>query len=137
IYGNPYLRNDAGQLIVDANGLPQADPDLRVLGHYTPDWTGGGNNHVRFGDFDLNILFDTQQGGDIYSVTHMFGRYSGVLAESLEGREVDWNNPGLVVQGVDANGSPNTKTVTARAYNHALYGIHEPHVFDASWIKLR
>ena len=137
IYGNPYLRDDAGNIIVDESGLPQADPNLAVLGHYTPDWTGGINNHFRYGNWDLDVLFDTQQGGDLYSVTHMFGRYAGVLEETLEGREVDWNNPGLVVRGVNADGSPNTTNITARDYNHSLYGIHEAHVFDASWIKLR
>ncbi|HEY0972323.1 MAG TPA: SusC/RagA family TonB-linked outer membrane protein [Gemmatimonadales bacterium] len=136
IYGNPYLRDDQGNLILD-DGLPQADPQKEVLGHYTPDWTGGLNNHFRYGNWDLDVLFDMQQGGSLYSVTHMFGLYAGVLEESVRGREVSWNDPGLVVEGVNDDGSPNTTNVTAEDYWGSLYGIHEAHVFDASWIKLR
>jgi TonB-linked SusC/RagA family outer membrane protein len=131
IYGNPYLRDEQGNLILN-DGLPQYDDQLQVLGHYTPDWTGGINNHFRYGNFDLNVLFDTQQGGDIYSTTHMFGLYAGVLEETLRGRE-----DGIVVEGVNADGTPNTTNVTSEEYFGALYGIHEAHVFDASWIKLR
>ena len=50
---------------------------------------------------------------------------------------MSWDDPGITVRGVNADGTPNTTVVTAEQYNHALYGIHEAHVFDASWLKLR
>ena len=131
LFGNPYLRNAAGQLILD-EGLPQADPQKRVLGHYTPDWTAGLTNVFRFGNADFSFMFDMKQGGELFSVTHMFGRYAGVLEETLAGRE-----DGLLIEGVNADGTPNTTVVSAQDYNHAFYGIHEANIFDASYVKLR
>ena len=137
IYGYGYARNDQGQILVDEDGFPVVSDNKMVLGHYTPDWTGGLNNHFRYGNWDLNVLFDTQQGGSIYSVTNMFGEYTGVLSNTLAGREVDWNDPGVVVKGVHEDGTPNTTTITAEDYYHSLYGIHEAFVYDASFVKLR
>ncbi len=82
-------------------------------------------------------------GGDIYSMTTTWGRYSGVLDETLLGRE-----GGIVGVGVkevlDANGKvtgyvPNDVVVSAEAYNHAAFvnTIQAGSVFDASYIKLR
>jgi TonB-linked SusC/RagA family outer membrane protein len=131
LFGNPYLRNEAGQLILDG-GLPQADPQKRVLGHYTPDWTAGLTNVFRFGNADFSFMFDMKQGGELFSVTHMFGRYAGVLEETLVGRE-----DGLLIEGVNADGTPNTTRVSAQDYGYSFYGIHEANIFDASYVKLR
>lgn len=131
LYGNPYLRDDKGQLVL-SDGLPQADPTKRVLGNYNPDWTGGINNSFGYKGLDFSFLFDTKQGGELFSVTHMFGRYAGVLTETLAGRD-----GGLVIDGVNEDGSVNTTNVSAENYNHSLYGIHEASIFDASFIKLR
>ena len=130
LYGNAFLRDEDGQLIL-ADGLPQADPQKRVLGNYNPDYTAGINNAFRFRGVDFSFLLDTKQGGDLFTVTHMFGRYAGVLEETLVGRE------GMVVEGVNDDGTPNTTETNANDYNHSLYGIHEAHIFDASFIKLR
>lgn len=132
LYGNPYLRDEEGRLILDSDGLPQADPVKRVLGNYNPDYTAGINNAFRYRGVDFSFLFDTKQGGDLFTVTNMFGRYAGVLEETLEGRE-----GGLVIEGVLEDGSVNTIETDANSYNHSLYGIHEAHIFDASFIKLR
>lgn len=132
LYGNPYLRDENGRLLLDSDGLPQRDPVKRVLGNYNPDYTAGINNAFKFRGVDFSFLFDTKQGGELFTVTNMFGRYAGVLKETLEGRE-----GGLVVDGVLEDGSENTIETDANSYNHSLYGIHEAHIFDASFIKLR
>lgn len=132
LYGNPFLRDKDGNIVVSASGRPMRDPQKRVLGHYTPDWTAGLTNSLKFKNLDLSFLLDKHQGGSVFSVTNMFGRYSGVLEETLVGRDT-----GIVVKGVLANGTPNTKRISAETYNHSLYGTHEAHVFDASYLKLR
>lgn len=152
LMGRKYLRDSQGRIVVNANGLPQASATNEVIGNYQPDWTGGWSNTLRFRNLSLNFLLDTQQGGDLYSVTHMFGRYAGVLAETLEGRcrMPSWPvvegipvcdaNTGIIVPGVKVvNGDtvPNDIVTNAQDYNWALYGIHEAHVFDASFVKLR
>ena len=132
LVGNPLLRNAQGQLIIGANGRWQRDLNTRVLGNYNPDWTGSLLNQFRFRNFDLSVLLDTKQGGDLYSVSYQFGRYAGVLEETLVGRDT-----GIIVPGVLADGSPNTRRITAEQFNHSFYPVHEPNIFDASFIKLR
>ena len=79
-----------------------------------------------------------RRGGKIMSYTNYVGAYSGVLATSLEGREVDWDKPGVVARGIDvATGQPNTVSVTSEAYFQNLFGNVEPYVYDASYTKLR
>ena len=139
LYGTPLLRDASGQLILN-KGLPQPDPQKRVLGHFTPDWTGGIQNHFRYKDLDFSFLFDTKQGGQLFSASNMFGEESGVLASSLKGRETAEaiaDGGGMVVPGVNADGTPNTTKVTAQAYFNSLFQIHEPYVYDASFVKLR
>jgi TonB-linked SusC/RagA family outer membrane protein len=139
LYGNPYLRNAQGQLIT-LNGLPQTDPNQRVLGHYSPDWIGGLQNRFHFGNFDFSFLFDTKRGGQIFSTTKMFGEESGVLKSSLLGREngeTIAEGGGLVVDGVNADGTPNTTKVTSQAYFNALFQNHEANIVSATFTKLR
>jgi hypothetical protein len=114
------------------------DGDRKILGNIQPKWTGGWNNQFKFKNFTLNALIDTRQGGNIVSITNFFGDYAGVTKQSLKGREVDWDNPGVIVDGIDINtGQPNTETVTSEQYFQNIFPVMEPYVFDASWIKLR
>lgn len=139
LYGTPFLRDDQGRLIT-VDGFPQPDPQKRVLGHYTPDWTGGIQNRFAYKNFDFSFLFDAKQGGQIFSASNMFGNMSGVLATSLRGRETAQaleDGGGLLVEGVNKDGTPNTTKVTAQDYFNALFQLHEPYVYDASFVKLR
>jgi outer membrane receptor protein involved in Fe transport len=147
LFGSDYLRVEDkdspyfGQLIIGSDGLPIGDPVRRVLGNYQPDWVGGVNNHFRYRNAELSFLIDTHQGGQLFSTTNMWGNYTGVFASTLRGREVDWDNPGLVVKGVQEDGhggyTPNATNVTAQAYNENLYYINAASVYDASFVKLR
>ena len=47
-----------------------------------------------------------RHGGKLMSYTNYVGDYSGVLKSSLRGREVDWDNPGVVVNGIDEKTEP-------------------------------
>ncbi|MFP4623150.1 MAG: SusC/RagA family TonB-linked outer membrane protein [Gemmatimonadota bacterium] len=157
MFGTPYLREDLdGDGVGDPEGRIVVHPDdgyplwdaanRRVLGNYNPDWTAGLLNRFTFKNFDLSVLFDMQQGGDVFSVTNMFGNYAGVLDTSLRGRENGPCDPGLVVpntvyQDEDGNyvenSGANAVTVCPELYNHALYYNDEAHIFDASYVKLR
>jgi hypothetical protein len=139
LFGSPYLRDDQGRLVLK-NGLPQTDPTGVVLGHYTPDWIGGLQNKFHWKSFDFSFLFDTKQGGQVFSTTKMFGEESGVLKSSLRGRENGQTleeGGGLIVDGVNADGTPNTTKVTAQAYFNALFQNHEANMVDGSFVKLR
>jgi len=118
----------------------------KILGNIQPKWTGGWSNTISFSRFTVSGLLDIRKGGNVVSITNFFGDYSGVTAQSLRGREVDWNNPGIVVDGIDintcaatgpCNGSPNTVNVTAERYFQNIFPVMEPYVYDASYVKLR
>ena len=138
MYGNGYLRDDQGRLLLTAGGMPQRDPERRILGNYNPDWNGGIANRFSFGAFDMSVLVDGQRGGDIFSVTNWFGEYAGVLQSTLRGREIDFCDPGIIVDGILPDGSANTNvSVCPEDYFGRNYGINEASIDDASYIKLR
>ncbi|HEX6599946.1 MAG TPA: SusC/RagA family TonB-linked outer membrane protein [Gemmatimonadaceae bacterium] len=136
IRGYTIKKDSAGNWLLK-NGLPQRGP-LAVLGNTQPKWTGGWNNTVRYKSFTLNALVDMHIGGSIFSVTNMFGEYTGVLGNTTYGREVDWDNPGIVVKGIDqATGEANTTNVTSEEYFQSFFRLHERYVYDDTWTKLR
>lgn len=137
IRGYRYLRDAAGNVQV-SGGFPLSEDTLAVLGNIQPSWTGGWSNQISFGNFALNTLLDVRRGGKLYSVTNMFGEYAGVLESTTLGRENDWNDPGVLVEGIDvATGLPNTSRITAEEYYHGLFGYTERYVYDAGYVKLR
>jgi TonB-linked SusC/RagA family outer membrane protein len=137
IRGYKYER-DADGNILTSGGFPLSEGGLSVLGNIQPKWTGGWANQFTFGPFAFNTLVDVRKGGQLYSVTNMFGEYAGVLANTVRGREVDWNDPGIVVEGIDVDtGQPNTTAITAENYYHGLFGFTERYVYDAGYVKLR
>lgn len=123
-----------GQMLL-TSGHPTAEPSTakRVLGVYTPDWTGGWNNTFHFRGVELGFLIDTRQGGNIYSTGNMWGSYAGVLANT-EFRP----DTGLVISGIDkSTGKTNAQHIRAEDYWHSLYPIQEAWIYDASFVKLR
>jgi TonB-linked SusC/RagA family outer membrane protein len=93
LFGNAFLRDETGNIIVNATGTPKIDPTKRVLGKYTPDWIGGITNTFSYKGFSLGVLIDGSFGGSIYNGTYATGTYTGVLASTLPGRGAE--NGGL------------------------------------------
>jgi outer membrane receptor protein involved in Fe transport len=137
IWGGGYVRDDQGRILTDG-GYPVLSDTFVYLGSIQPKWTGGLSNQFTYKNLSLNVLLDIRRGGKIMSYTNYVGEYSGVLKSTLRGREVDWNDPGIVVQGIDVDtGEPNTITVTSEKYFQNLFFNVEPYVYDASYTKLR
>lgn len=138
IFGYAYARDSASGKLMLSGGLPYPETAKRILGNVNPDWTGGWANEFRYKNYSLNVLVDFRRGGENFSIGNWWGQYAGVLASTLEGREVDWDKPGLMIDGIDrATGKPNTTRVTAEDYNHSVYGIHEGGLFSTAFTKLR
>ena len=142
LFGNGYLRDEQGRLMLSEEGIPLVDPNRRILGHYSPDWNAGIQNRFSYGPFSLSVLVDGQRGGHVFAVTNWFGEYAGVLESTLRGREEDWCTPGIVESGVLPDGSINGDGVDDVAvcpmdYFHANFGNQEAGIDDASYIKLR
>jgi len=137
IFGPGYVKSPNGE-IVHANGLPLTDENLRILGDIQPDWTGGATLSVGYGPISLSGIVDAKIGGDIYSMTTTWGRFAGVLNETLIGRESGIVGEGVVDMG-DGVYEPNTIVVSGETYNKVAFSndIAEGSVFDASYVKLR
>ena len=106
LFGNAFLRDGVGNIIVNATGAPQTDPTKRVLGKYTPDWIGGISNTFTYKGISLGVLIDASFGGSIYNGTYATGTYTGVLASTLPGRAAEFGGISYYYPGnVKANGT--------------------------------
>ncbi|MEO6177049.1 MAG: SusC/RagA family TonB-linked outer membrane protein [Flavobacterium circumlabens] len=167
LYGTAYQRDANGNIVVGANGLPKADPTKRVLGHYTPDYLAGVTNTLTYKNLELSFLVDASVGGEIFSGTNRTGTYTGVLAQTLPGRDAangglnyyiatngttstktlvsGGNAPagaviyddGMIFKGVYADGTPNTSVLSAQEYYKASYNISEAYIYSSTFVKLR
>ncbi|NLG63479.1 MAG: SusC/RagA family TonB-linked outer membrane protein [Candidatus Cloacimonetes bacterium] len=161
IVGYGYVRDSQGRIVVGSNGVPlrTSAPNV-VVGNYNPDWLGGWSNEFSYKNFDLGFLLDIRRGGEIYSVTHMWGTYAGVLEKTVKGRcwvagVPAWESStyakdylpecspetGIVFDGVMVNEAgdtvPNTRVVDAQTFWTNMYATTEAHTLDASYVKLR
>lgn len=145
MYGRKYVRDSQGNIVIGSNGLPlnSSSNPVGSLGNYNPDWTWGIRNGFEYGPLSAHVFVDGQIGGTVYSMTNRYGQRSGVLIETLEGREdgrTIAEGGGLVVEGVkvvDGDTVPNDIVVEAQSYWRLLGGITEAHSYDATYMKLR
>ncbi len=151
IRGKGYVRDKNGNFVVGADGIPLATQGNIDLGNVTPDWTGGVANDFSYRGINLHVMIDGRKGGDIFSVTKMFGLYSGLLAQTAQGNIRETG----VVAGVNvmqqytfvhADGSAlntnlddpnNTDLNSAQSFYENYYFVKEENIIDGSFIKLR
>lgn len=131
MYGTTIMRNDAGEVMVDDEGLPIINSTFSYLGNYNPDMLIGFNNSLTYKNFYFNFLIDARIGGSVYMGSIRTGSAFGNLERTLDGRD------GMLVEGVLADGTKNTKKVTAENYYARLNNITEPWIYDATNIRLR
>jgi hypothetical protein len=150
IYGTAYRRNEKGDILVGDNGLPLSDPTNKILGYFTPDWTGALNNTFSYKGLSLSVLIDASFGASLYSSSARTGIWTGVYANTVFGRSAEFggltwtdNNgnvrdDGVIFQGVNVNtGQPNDVKISAQDYYSGSNHPYEEYVYDASYIKLR
>ena len=89
LFGTAYKRNAKGEILVNASGTPYADTQNKILGSFQPRWTGGINNSFTYKGINLSFLIDAKIGGSIYSGTYSTGIYTGVLIQTLQGRDAE------------------------------------------------
>ncbi len=135
IYGTDFRRTESGELIVNAEGRPQATSEKVLLGNSQPDFIGGFRNNIRFKDISFSFLIDARVGGEIYSQTSAMLTGAGVTKETLEYRE-----EGIIVDGVVQSGEtfvPNTTAISAQDYWGSVSGIAAAYVFEQTNVRLR
>lgn len=144
MYGRKYAYDSQGRMVLTSAGLPVTNGPIARLGKYDPDWSGGLGSSLSFRGVRLSALLDMRQGGNLYSLTNAYGTRSGVLAQTLRGRETrpdTLEGNGIVMEGVTVTAGGDTvplrRRVTAQAYHRGLTNIAEEFVYDASFVKLR
>jgi TonB-linked SusC/RagA family outer membrane protein len=140
MYGSGFQEFE-GQIIYGANGLPIQDGKLRLLGNYNPDFIIGITNQFRYKAIQLGFVFDWRQGGTLVSRTRALGSTSGVLTETLAGRETGVVGAGVKNVGTPENPQyvPNTTSVPASTFYNNFFdrGNEASATYDASYVKLR
>jgi hypothetical protein len=151
IQGTDFLYDSvSGKRIVLATGYyAKTSTSDKILGNINPDWIGGINNKFTYKDWAFSFLIDFQQGGSIFSLDQYYGMATGLYEETVFindlGNNVrdpltdDATSGGLILDGVLADGTPNTKRVAGDDYRVFGYSRNpnSAFVYDASYIKLR
>jgi hypothetical protein len=137
IYGATFLRNEAGQILVDEDGMPTSGADA-VLGTVAPDFRLGFNTGFRIYKLRLSAVLDWKQGGYMYAATSNLLDMYGVSQRSADFRKkesflLEWD-------AVKEDGTPNDIRISggdAQDYFDALNLITESMVVENSYLKLR
>ena len=133
IYGTAFKRNEAGQLLLDDDGMPQGTASSENLGECTPDFNMGFNLSARWKDITLSATLDWQKGGKMYSGTLLTMNYFGATEESI-----DWHEGTFVPEGIkESTGQVWTDEVSKQAYYMAYNDVTEAGIYDASYLKFR
>ena len=128
MYGNGIKRLN-GQPVLTTAGFYETDPNV-YYGNVLPKYTGGVQNSFEiYKNFLVNVNIDYQVGGKFFSLSDMWGSYSGLTARTATYN--DKGNPvrdpvadggGIHVFGVDKDAKPVDYYVDAQEYYHNLYG---------------
>jgi outer membrane receptor protein involved in Fe transport len=133
IVGKPYgeilsrgfIRNDAGQIIVDDLGMPKITAESETyLGNYNYDWRSSLINNLHYKSWNLYFLIDLNYGGVRQSASEAQMMASGTSIATLYGRD------GFIYDGVreidNGDGTfsyvPNDIKITAEMYGKAIGG---------------
>lgn len=165
IKGYNYVFDSQGNKVIGTNGRFLNGP-IESVGSVMPDFTLGFLNTFRYKGIDLSVLFDWQNGGYLFSLTNMWGMYSGILEETAgtNANGVDYradvaDGGGFLNEGVygyvdaetgdvvwtDAEGNPSEVPVQNTTYLNALTWAADHYsraragqnTFKSDYIKLR
>lgn len=145
-YGNAFLRNDNGDVLINPQGFPIRDPQQQFLGNPNPDFLIGWRNNLNYKNFNLTFLWDIRKGGDVVNVTAFWmGNGSGVAEHTLDRNKVAIFRGVIENPGGDNHGQPNNipaileQSAFQGAGPAAAFGreLTERWVQDGSWIRLR
>ncbi len=148
IYGTTFLRVEDeespyyGELLLDANGLPQGNPEAKRLGSQQPDALLGVVNSFSYKGVSLNFMIDGRFGGKMFSGTNLAMQVAGTAEATAPGGQRE----DMVVDGVIASGDSyvvNDTPVSQQLYWTRItgatgnLGINEANIYDATNIRLR
>jgi TonB-linked SusC/RagA family outer membrane protein len=136
-YGVTNATDAEGRTIInEGTGMPVPTSGAQYLGSYNPDFQASLGSNIKYRNWNLNVLFDTKQGGVFYSNTKDILAFTGASAET-GGDRIGVIFPNSVYLDADGNSVENTSIT----YNKQDYfgGDLNPgvNIVDASYVKLR
>ncbi len=142
IGGQDYLRNNAGQIIIEpTTGYPAAKPQYGSIGDRNPDFTGGFTNNFRFKNFSFNFTLDVKYGGDVLNGTELALTQAGLSKRTLD-REKIRIIPGVLQDGLENTANPTKNTIPFNPNFQSDYYIGRMYAVDfvekdIHWLRLR
>jgi hypothetical protein len=134
IKGYAIQRDDNGAPVISATGAYQAASEIKILGNPNPRYNMSIINTFGYKFVSFRFQFDYVNGGDMWSSTSSTLMARGIAGETGIDRFIP-----VVVEGVDADGNPNTVQVTTTRHHWEHMGVFydEQKVYDATTIRLR
>jgi len=148
IYGERFLRDDQGRILVDDDptsytyGMPIVG-EFGKIGEVSPDFMVGFNTSFTFfKNFTLSAQIDWKQGGQMYSGSN---RLMDLYGSSKKTEEWRLDPDGFIWPGYKSDGTPNDivrggpNDVWAYPdlFNDVLGDLSEAHIYETSFVKLR
>lgn len=132
--GEPFQRDEAGNLIIDGQGNPIASGGLEIIGDPNPNYTANWINNISWKGLSFGFQWQYIDGGDLYSSTVQ----ALVARGNTSDTDVDRAIP-LVLPGVrQSDGEVNDiQTYIGDSFFRAYFFADEGGVFDATTIRLR
>jgi len=147
IVGRDYVYKD-GQRVTSNGIYVMTSTNNNVIGNITPDWLGGIRNKFTYKQVSFGFLIDIQHGGDLYSLDQAYGQHTGLYQSTAGNNELGnpvrntiANGGGVILPGVNSDGTPNTTRTPRPEVAGSIYGYkvrpESEFIYDASYVKLR
>lgn len=134
VYIYKFARNDAGQIILDGNGVPTKAATQTKVGNVNPKLLLGWTNNLNYGNFFANVLVNGKFGGVAFSKTEAFLDSYGVSERSAEARDAG----SVPINAVTPEGAAIT-SIAPYTYYSAIGDrnkIMEPYVYSRTNVRL-
>ena len=126
--------NTAGQIILDAKGVPTKAATQVKVGNVNPNLIAGWNNNITYKDFFLSALINGKFGGVAFSKTEAFLDSYGASQRTADARA----NATIPINAVSSTGTAVT-SIDPAIYYSAIGDrnkIMEPYVFSRTNVRL-
>ncbi|WAC09781.1 SusC/RagA family TonB-linked outer membrane protein [Dyadobacter pollutisoli] len=134
VYIYKFARNDAGQIILDKNGVPTKAATQTIVGNVNPKLLLGWTNNLTYRNFFASVLVNGKFGGVAFSKTEAFLDSYGVSERSAEARDAG----SVPINAVTPEGAAVT-SIAPYTYYSAIGDrnkIMEPYVYSRTNVRL-
>jgi len=144
LYGSTWKRNSNGDLLLNADGLPQVSATSSIVGNPNPKWLMNINNTFTYKSWSFSFLWDIRYGGDIWNGTIQSLNSRG-KTEATVNRNSTYSVSGVYDAGTPNAGQAHTTQVAGYdgsnldyfTFIKGLNGPDENSIEDGGWVRLR